>query len=85
MSPACERRGEFLETCLRDMAEGIVDFVEGAEIRHWERLDVPEDYAAVMRDKKRYSRADEEAAVYRIQRFYRKYLARKRQEDNKIE
>lgn len=44
MSPACEKRADFLETYLGEMADGIVDLVEGREIRNWERLPADEKY-----------------------------------------
>jgi hypothetical protein len=39
MSPACDRRAEFIEQYLKDMAEGVLDLAEEKEIRHWEKLD----------------------------------------------
>lgn len=48
MSPACEKRAEFLDEYLREMADGVVDLVEEREIRNWEKLIVEEDFAQKM-------------------------------------
>lgn len=45
MSPACEKRAEFLDEYLREMADGVVDLVEEREIRNWKKLIVEEDFA----------------------------------------
>ena len=52
MSPACEKR-QFLEEYLAQMAEGIVDFLEGGEPKNWisisfEEYKIKEDFKGII-------------------------------------
>lgn len=67
MSPACERR-EFLAAYLAEMAEGIVDLVEGKDPTNWEPLN-SEDLERRADIRRRVKLRDDKATT--IQRWWR--------------